>query len=206
MDRRKFLEALGIGAAGVATAKLDPLFTPSIEKQIQEIKDVLTNGLNLTLTINGVPYNSQVANEQRSKHELFWNLDEQLNKKFSYMSLNSNLSKQYYLEVLDQVKQLDNMGGERGYEYYKITNNNTLLADVYYNLGMINDAYYMLERGIDKNISIWTKSNILKEAGDWCYEKNKLNKALKYYQAGLKLNKNLSVKRKIKSILEQKSS
>jgi hypothetical protein len=49
MDRSGFLKALGLGVAGVATAKLDSLFTPDVEKQIEELKNILSKGLNIEI-------------------------------------------------------------------------------------------------------------------------------------------------------------
>lgn len=208
MDRSGFLKALGLGVAGVATAKLDSLFTPDVEKQIQELKDALSKGINLKISINGIPYdpNKSVENEGQKRLKAFHDLSDELNKKFSYMALNSNLPTEYYLEVLDQVKELDNMGGEYGYEYYDITNNNIMLADIFFKLNRIEDSFMALERGLNKNISVWTKSNIMVEAGDWCMNKGFNQQAYDYFQGAKFLNKNVPVKRKMKKLLEYLAS
>lgn len=203
MDRSGFLKALGLGVAGVATSKLDSLFTPDVEKQIQELKDFFSKGIKLT--INGIPYDPNKSEDQK-RHEAFHDLRDELNKKFSHMALNPNLSTEYYLEVLDQVKELDNMGGEHGYEYYEITNNNIMLADIFFKLNRIKDSFMALERGLNKDISVWTKSNIMVEAGDWCMNKGFNQQAYDYFQGAKLLNKNVPVKRKMKKLLEYLAS
>jgi hypothetical protein len=208
MDRSGFLKALGLGVAGVATAKLDSLFTPDVEKQIEELKNILSKGLDLKISINGIPYdpNKSTENERQKRLKSFHNLSDELNKKFSYMALNSDLPKEYYLEVLDQVKELDSMGGEYGYEYYEITNNNIMLADVFFKLNKIEDSFMALERGLNKDISVCTKSSIMIEAGDWCISKGFNKQAYDYFQGAKFLNKNAPVKRKLKKLLEDLAS
>ena len=81
-----------------------------------------------------------------------------------------------------------------------------MLADIFFKLNRNEDSFMALERGLNKDISVWTKSNIMVEAGDWCMSKGFNQQAYDYFQGAKFLNKNVPVKRKMKKLLEYLAS
>ena len=77
MDRSGFLKALGLGVAGVATAKLDSLFTPDVEKQIEELKNQILKQIPTFSKITYKHTNTIITNEDINNKTLFdWNFNE----------------------------------------------------------------------------------------------------------------------------------